>query len=174
GCAAGKWLHCVGDVRERRHRAIRRHCEPRQYLSLRVVIGGTGEDAGVLEIRPDHQPARPHRKFLWKRLPGIVGGNERHGLIIILDIHQHGQDYDETMPFVTTYDPGQPFPQKFTMWTSRLVIGPYLKNTGIFSCPSDDNTERKVLPGFTMPADRPMSPLSYVANAVEPFSGGTT
>src|SRR5947208_2003989 len=55
---------------------------------------------------------------------------------IALAVLMYAQDYDETMPFVATYDPGQPFPQKFTMWTSRLVIGPYLKNTGIFSCPS--------------------------------------
>lgn len=60
-----------------------------------------------------------------------------------LGFMQYAQDYDETLP-TDWVDPGNNWA---THWSWRAMLTPYIKNTQIFSCPSDSRTYSGALAG---------------------------
>jgi prepilin-type N-terminal cleavage/methylation domain-containing protein len=91
-------------------------------------------------------------------------------------IVMYTNDYDDTMPQATGFNqaggPGWQYGM-MTRWSSQLVTGPYIKNTGLFLVPVD--------PGYTpnyqidggywswaapIPSTRQAAPLSFMVNAL--------
>ena len=75
------------------------------------------------------------------------------------------QDYDETLPMMTHGSPWGPL-----LWSSSLVVGPYIKSAGVFVCPDDAFTANyNNATWFNgLPA---VHPMSYVVNAIIPDPG---
>lgn len=86
-------------------------------------------------------------------------------------------DNDDYYPRVCSVDPGgwSSYPANMTMWSSNLVVGPYIKNAQMFVSPVDP-TKNTVAAGWypNMPANRPWKQMSYMANAFSSWSNNRT
>lgn len=85
-----------------------------------------------------------------------------------LGVMQYTQDYDESYP-MDDVAPG--YVQH--LWSSQLVLQPYLKSTQILRCPSDSLPDPSAAT-LGIAASRNPVALSYAANAITPnnWSGG--
>src|SRR5687768_15804658 len=87
-------------------------------------------------------------------------------------VMMYGQDYDEMYPkneFVDQNGWGS-WPQNHFMWSSTRITGPYIKNTGVFRCPSDSADVDPGITGATGPGRVP-GRLSYMVNSFHPNEG---
>lgn len=86
-------------------------------------------------------------------------------------------DNDDYYPRVCSVDPGgwSSYPANMTMWSSNLVVGPYIKNAQMFVSPVDP-TKNTVAAGWypNMPTNRPWKQMSYMANAFSSWSDNRT
>jgi prepilin-type N-terminal cleavage/methylation domain-containing protein/prepilin-type processing-associated H-X9-DG protein len=81
---------------------------------------------------------------------------------------QYAQDYDETLPTDwITLPPGTPWTDRYT-W--RAAIFPYIKNTQVFSCPSDSYVYSGALAGQCQNGEGNI-PASYGDNTFHWDSG---
>jgi len=75
------------------------------------------------------------------------------------------QDFEETFPpLLNNGDPAWPK----AAWSSAVVIQPYIKNTDVYMCASDDYPWK---PSISLPSPRVTKPISYLANAIGPKYG---
>ncbi len=91
-------------------------------------------------------------------------------------VMMYTQDYDESYPkaeFVDQNGWGS-WPQNHYLWSSALCIQPYMKNTGILRCPSDNDTLDQSIAAAVGPNRRPGT-LSYMINGFspDPSNGGS-
>ncbi len=85
-----------------------------------------------------------------------------------LGLMMYTQDYDETYPH-ENYMSSWPW---YT-WSSAWCIQPYLKSTGIYTCPSDSFQTTNMTPQqFGLRPTQTPSPISYMPNAIGPKWGG--
>ncbi|MDX1934412.1 MAG: DUF1559 domain-containing protein [Capsulimonadales bacterium] len=91
-----------------------------------------------------------------------------------LAVQMYIQDYDETFPHSQFWDFSVPFGAAYS-WSSSKCIQPYIKNFGLYVCPSDPNstTYDAVYYNGQNPAfelTRRPSAISYMVNALSPGS----
>jgi prepilin-type N-terminal cleavage/methylation domain-containing protein/prepilin-type processing-associated H-X9-DG protein len=100
------------------------------------------------------------------RQTSCLSNEKQLGLALMM----YTQDYDSTWPQLLLWEnEGWPEPA----WSSKLTIDPYIKNHGIFVCPSDSfmATEAQLMANMTgnIPTNvRPPYHISYLANAISP------
>ncbi len=85
-----------------------------------------------------------------------------------LGIMMYVQDYDETFPKASFWDTSKPF-SEYYLWTSQRCIQPYMKNVGIYRCPSDSFPTGHDAAYYGLAADRKPFAISYMANSITPF-----
>lgn len=85
------------------------------------------------------------------------------------------QDYDETYPLAAFWDGSSSFAANFYLWSSQRCLQPYIKNLGIYVCPDDSFNGSGLSDIYKagMPANIPLKPLSYMANAITPGITGS-
>lgn len=98
-----------------------------------------------------------------------ISNMKQNGLALL----QYTQDYDETWPLACQY--GTPYNGLAapTLWSSNLVIGPYLKSTQVFDCPDDTFNTDYASSSYieALPSSRTPHTISYLANAIIPDPG---
>lgn len=85
-----------------------------------------------------------------------------------LAVTMYVQDYDENYPKASFWNTNTAF-SNFYLWSSQLCVQPYIKNTGIYKCPSDAFPAGHNAAFYGLPANRNPLPISYMANAITPF-----
>jgi prepilin-type N-terminal cleavage/methylation domain-containing protein/prepilin-type processing-associated H-X9-DG protein len=88
-----------------------------------------------------------------------------------LGVLMYTQDYDETFPQAAFWDTGRSYSESY-LWTSQRCIQPYLKNRGIYACPSDSAKASHDAAYYGMNADRVPAGISVMANAISPGYSG--
>lgn len=84
-----------------------------------------------------------------------------------LAILMYTNDYDDTYPMCDFWNINSPFADSYT-WSSVLCVQPYIKNTGIYSCPLDNNTVTYNAAYYGMPPNRITAFQSFMANGITP------
>src|SRR5688572_6694098 len=83
-----------------------------------------------------------------------------------LGIMMYTQDYDERMPFGYAYN----IPASSTLWYWQDVVQPYIKNYGVYTCPS---ASQHTIVDYLRPPDAiRVLPLDYICNAAWGFEDG--
>ncbi len=72
------------------------------------------------------------------------------------------QDFDEVFPKAEFWGGGS-FSEYYS-WSSRRCLQPYLKNVGVYRCPSDTFPTPFDAGYYGLSADRTPAPISYMAN----------
>ena len=101
------------------------------------------------------------------RATSCLSNTKQMGLAVLMYV----QDYDETFPHATFWDFSKPFAESY-LWTSVRCIQPYIKNKGIYVCPTDGTKAQHDAAYYGMTADRAPASVSYMANSVSPGLSG--
>lgn len=79
----------------------------------------------------------------------------------------YAQDYDEVYPKAEFWSGGA-FSQYYS-WSSKWCLQPYLKNLGVYRCPSDTFPAPHDAAYYGLAPERTPAPISYMGNAITPF-----
>ena len=83
-----------------------------------------------------------------------------------LAINMYLQDYDERFPFNRGYNHGATYPPVVQYYSWVVLIEPYVKNSQVFVCPSDDSPW-----AYTYPVNNTRVEGSYMYNCAFPGTG---
>ena len=101
------------------------------------------------------------------RATSCLSNTKQLGLAVLMYV----QDYDETFPHAAFWDFNQSYSESY-LWTSVRCIQPYIKNKGIYVCPTDGTRTQHDAAYYKMTTDRVPTSLSYMANSVSPGLSG--
>ena len=85
----------------------------------------------------------------------------------------YANDNDDYFPLALAGDYSN-WPVSTAMWSSSLVVGPYVKNTDILKSPVDSLPKVQDFIVESLPAERKPYPISYMANAITNIPDGRT
>jgi prepilin-type N-terminal cleavage/methylation domain-containing protein/prepilin-type processing-associated H-X9-DG protein len=97
------------------------------------------------------------------RQASCLSNTKQLGLALLMYV----QDYDETFPHAAFWNQAQSF-STFYSWTSQRCIQPFIKNKGIYVCPSDPKRTQHDAAYYGLEADRVPASISYMANSISP------